>query len=72
MPSCLALAPDQTPRGDATRLVAANWVMIDRLAHRLDEAGEMSGEEIDAIRSKGEPRRARQLRSLSGSTRAMS
>jgi hypothetical protein len=28
------------------RLVAANRVMIDRLAHRLDEVGELTGEQI--------------------------
>ena len=35
------------------RLVAANRVMIDRLAHRLDEVGELTGEQIDAILLEG-------------------
>ena len=38
---------------DSPRLVAANRVMIDRLAHRLDEVGELTGEQIDAILLEG-------------------
>jgi hypothetical protein len=39
--------------GDAPRLVAANRQMIDRLAQQLDEVGELTGEQIDAILLEG-------------------
>jgi hypothetical protein len=48
-----------------------NRVMIDRLAHRLDEVGELTGEQIDAILLEVNARRGRQPRSLSGPSRAM-
>ena len=38
---------------DAPRLVAANRVMIDRLAQQLDEVGELSGEAIDVVLLEG-------------------
>jgi hypothetical protein len=37
----------------AAALVAANWEMIHRLAHRLNEVGELTGEQIDAILLEG-------------------
>jgi len=39
--------------GDPPRLVAANRVMIDRLAQQLDEDGEMTGKQIDAVLQEG-------------------
>jgi hypothetical protein len=37
----------------AADLVAANQVMIRRVAHRLDQVGEMTGEQIEAILLEG-------------------
>jgi hypothetical protein len=37
----------------AAALVAANRLMIGRLAQRLNEVGEMSGEQIEAVLLKG-------------------
>jgi hypothetical protein len=33
----------------AAALVASKREMIDRLAHRLDEVGELTGDEVDAV-----------------------
>ena len=41
-------------RRERRLLVAAHRALIDRLAQRLDEHGEMTGEQVDAVLLEGE------------------